>query len=56
MGKKELATLIDAYADAKMSENKYLMGLMIEQLEAALNQIFDQNVVESEEEVSSQEY
>lgn len=42
MGKKELATLIDAYADAKGSGNKYLAQVMIAQLEQALNQIFGQ--------------
>ena len=51
MGKKELATLIDAYADAKASGNKYLAQVMIAQLEQALNQVFGQeggDVVESE--------
>lgn len=53
MGKKELATLIDAYADAKASGNKYLSQIMIAQLEQALNQIFGaegegEGMVESE--------
>lgn len=53
MGKKELATLIDAYADAKSSGNKYLSQVMIAQLEQALNQIFGseaegEGMVESE--------
>lgn len=59
MGKKELATLIDAYADAKSSGNKYLAQVMIAQLEQALNQIFGQDegdVVESEGPSQSDEY
>ena len=40
MGKKELATLIDAYSDAKASGNKYLTQVMISQLEKALDQVF----------------
>jgi hypothetical protein len=59
MGKKELATLIDAYADAKASGNKYLAQVMIAQLEQALNQIFGQEgegVVESEGPSLSDEY
>lgn len=40
MGKKELATLIDAYSDAKASGNKYLTQVMIKQLESALNSLF----------------
>lgn len=40
MGKKELATLVDAYADAKASGNKYLTQTMIAQLERALDSIF----------------
>jgi hypothetical protein len=53
MGKKELATLIDAYADAKASGNKYLAQVMIAQLEQALNQVFGpdaggEGVVESD--------
>ncbi len=39
MGKKELATLIDAYADAKASGNKYLVQNMIEQLQQALDEV-----------------
>lgn len=59
MGKKELATLIDAYADAKSSGNKYLSQVMIAQLEQALNQIFGQDsedMVESEGPSQSDEY
>lgn len=59
MGKKELATLIDAYADAKASGNKYLAQVMIAQLEQALNQIFGQegeDMVESEGPTQSDEY
>lgn len=40
MGKKELATLIDAYSDAKASGNKYLTQVMIAQLEKALDEVF----------------
>lgn len=40
MGKKELAILIDSYADAKASQNKYLISTMIKQLEAALEEVF----------------
>lgn len=40
MGKKELATLVDAYADAKASGNKHLIQSMIAQLETALDEIF----------------
>jgi hypothetical protein len=40
MGKKELATLIDAYSDAKSSGNKYLTQVMIAQLEKALDEVF----------------
>lgn len=59
MGKKELATLIDAYADAKASGNKYLAQVMIAQLEQALNQVFgqdDEGMVESEGISQSEEY
>jgi hypothetical protein len=61
MGKKELATLIDAYADAKASGNKYLAQVMIAQLEQALNQIFgteqsSEDMVESEGPDMSDEY
>lgn len=50
MGKKELATLIDAYADAKASGNKYLTRVMIDHLQAALD-----GVCTHEEEDSSGE-
>lgn len=46
MGKKELATLIDAYSDAKASGNKYLTQLMITQLERALDDVFGPGPVE----------
>jgi len=39
MGKKELAILIDSYADAKASQNKHLINTMIKQLEMALEEI-----------------
>jgi len=59
MGKKELATLIDAYSDAKASGNKYLTQTMITQLEQALNQVFgqdDESMIESESPDTSDEY
>lgn len=40
MDKEKFAQLIDAYADAKGSGNKYLVQKMIADLEAALNEIF----------------
>jgi len=40
MNKEALAELIDAYADAKASNNKLLVQTMIRQLEVALNAIF----------------
>ena len=43
MGKKELATLVDAYADAKASGNKYLVQSMIVQLEKVLSDIFGED-------------
>ena len=41
MTKAELASMIDAYADAKASGNKYLVQKMIEELEVTLDQICD---------------
>lgn len=41
MTKAELASMIDAYADAKASGNKYLVQKMIEDLEMALNEVCD---------------
>jgi hypothetical protein len=43
LGKKEFATLIDAYADAKVTGNKYLVDNMIAQIEKALNEVFDED-------------
>jgi len=40
MSKKDLATLIDAYADAKASRNQHLVNSMVAQLEQALDSIF----------------
>jgi hypothetical protein len=48
MSKKELATLIDAYADAKSSKNQHLMNVMISQLERTLNEIFPESQEESD--------
>lgn len=61
MGKKELATLIDAYADSKVSGNKYLAQVMIAQLEQALNQVFGpdtegEGMVESDGPSAADEY
>lgn len=58
MGKKELATLVDAYADAKASGNKYLVQSMIVQLEGALNEIFgdEPEAQEAQEQFTSEEY
>lgn len=43
MNKKELATLIDAYADAKASRNQHLVNSMVAQLEQALDAVFPGN-------------
>jgi hypothetical protein len=40
MDKKSLATLIDAYADAKASRNQHLVNSMVAQLEQALDALF----------------
>lgn len=40
MDKSSLATLIDAYADAKASRNQHLIRSMAAQLEQALNEVF----------------
>lgn len=40
MNKKDLATLIDAYADAKASRNQHLVNSMVSQLEQALDMVF----------------
>jgi len=40
MDKGSLATLIDAYADAKSSRNAHLIRSMAAQLEQALNEVF----------------
>lgn len=57
MTKAEFAQLIDAYADAKASNNKYLIQRMIEDLEKALNALFsDDRSVEPEVIEKSREY
>lgn len=57
MTKAEFAQLIDAYADAKASNNKYLVQRMIEDLEKALDALFtDDRSVEPEVIEKSQEY
>lgn len=40
MTKIEFAQVIDAYADAKVSGNKYLMEKMVVEIEGALNELF----------------
>jgi hypothetical protein len=50
MNKAEFAQLIDAYADAKASGNKYLVQRMIADLEQALNQLFPETPEAPEEE------
>jgi len=40
MNKEAFAELIDAYADAKASNNKLLVQTMIRQLEVTLDEIF----------------
>jgi hypothetical protein len=40
MKRKDLITLIDAYADAKASRNHHLVTIMISQLERAVREIF----------------
>lgn len=40
LSKKDLATLVDAYADAKASRNQHLVNSMVAQLEQALDSLF----------------
>ena len=40
MDKEQLAELIDAYADAKVSRNKFLCQEMINKLEDALSDLY----------------
>jgi hypothetical protein len=49
MNKKELATLIDAYADAKASKNQHLLNVMVAQLEKALDGIYSEDAGSAEE-------
>ena len=42
MDKKSLATLIEAYADAKASRNQHLVNSMVAQLEQALDVVFQE--------------
>lgn len=48
MNKKDLAALIDAYADAKSTRNQILIQQMVTQLERALDQVFGPEVEEEE--------
>jgi hypothetical protein len=50
MDKKDLAVLIDAYADAKASRNQHLVNSMAAQLEQALDSLFPEEEVEKIEE------
>jgi hypothetical protein len=50
MNKEAFAELIDAYADAKASNNKLLVQTMIRQLEVALNAIFEEQEPDPAEE------
>lgn len=50
MDKKDLAVLIDAYADAKASRNQHLVNSMAAQLEQALDSLFPTEEVEKKEE------
>lgn len=54
MNKKDLATLIDAYADAKASRNQHLVNSMVAQLEQALDGLFADSGDELEEAPSSE--
>ena len=40
MTKKNLVTLIEAYADAKASRNQHLINSMVAQLEQAIDSLF----------------
>ena len=48
LSKKDLATLVDAYADAKASRNQHLVNSMVSQLEQALDSLFPSDSGESE--------
>jgi hypothetical protein len=48
MTKKDLAQLVDAYADAKASRNPHLVNTMVAQLEQALDSLFPPDSGESE--------
>ena len=50
MDKRTLAQLVDAYADAKLTKNPYLINLVASQLEMALDLVFPEKGVEEEEE------
>jgi hypothetical protein len=48
MDKKEFATLIDAYADAKASRNQHLINSMVAQLQQGLDSLFPDAAVDPE--------
>lgn len=59
--KAELARVIDGYADAKASGNRYLVEKMIEELEIILDEVFGPGQGEAVEapgipEVNKEEY
>lgn len=54
MNKKDLATLIDAYADAKASRNQHLVNSMVAQLEQALDGLFADSGDDAEEATGSE--
>lgn len=56
MNKKDLATLIDAYADAKASRNQHLVNSMVAQLEQALDGLFADAGDEPEDTTSGSEF
>lgn len=57
MNKKEFATLIDAYADAKASRNQHLINSMVSQLEQGLDLLFPGDTGEAvDPEVVNPEY
>lgn len=54
MNKKDLATLIDAYADAKASRNQHLVNSMVAQIEQALDGLFADSGDDAEEATGSE--
>jgi hypothetical protein len=49
MNRKTLETLVDAYAEARVSRNQHLIHTMVAQLKQAMDELFsDDSVKESE--------